>query len=381
MRLAFYINYLNHHQVALTDAFYNVLGEEFVCVCTKPVDNSELKGGFDYSSRKYCINATDSQVEYDMAISYARSSEICIFGADSMNFAVERSKYNPSGLSFEMGERWFKKGILNFFSPRFLRWLYNYHRYFKKSNFYRLCSSAFAAKDVNLFGAYINKCLKWGYFINVDEFEPALKITDSPLRIMWCSRFLSWKHPELPIKLAARLKRRNCNCLIDMFGSGERLEKTKKLARKLNVEDTVNFCGSKPNNVIRAEMRKHDIFLFTSDRNEGWGVVLNEAMANGCAVVASDEIGSVPYLIEHQVNGMIFKSENLDSLEDSILYLINNPEWRIKMANNAYYTLNQVWSPTHSVSNFFQFVQSLELNISLNIVGPCQYVSNAKSNH
>lgn len=371
MRLAFYINYLNHHQVALTDAFYNVLGEEFVCVCTKPIDNSELKGGVEYSSRMYCINATDSQVEYDKAISYARSSEICIFGSDSLNFAVERSKYNPSGLSFEMGERWFKKGILNCFSPRFLRWLYNYHRYFKKSNFYRLCSSAFAAKDVNLFGAYINKCLKWGYFINVDEFEPELKMPDSPLRIMWCSRFLSWKHPELPVKLAARLKRRNCNFIIDMFGSGERLDKTKKLAKKLNVEDSVNFCGSRPNSVIRAEMRKHDVFLFTSDRNEGWGVVLNEAMSNGCTVIGSDEIGSVPYLIEDGENGCVFKSCDLDSLEQKVIYLIDHPKERQRMAQNAYHTMQSLWSPENAAKSFLALID--DNMITSPATGPCSF--------
>jgi glycosyltransferase involved in cell wall biosynthesis len=45
------------------------------------------------------------------------------------------------------------------------------------------------------------------------------------------------------------------------------------------------------------------VFIFTSDRNEGWGAVLNEAMGSGCAVVAADLIGSVPYLIEHKKMG------------------------------------------------------------------------------
>ena len=43
--------------------------------------------------------------------------------------------------------------------------------------------------------------------------------------------------------------------MIDMFGSGEELEATKNLAKKMNVEDVVSFYGNKPNDEILAEMR------------------------------------------------------------------------------------------------------------------------------
>lgn len=46
---------------------------------------------------------------------------------------------------------------------------------------------------------------------------------------------------------------------------------------------------------VRSYMEKADIYLFTSDFNEGWGAVLNESMNSGCAVVASHAIGSVPF--------------------------------------------------------------------------------------
>lgn len=35
--------------------------------------------------------------------------------------------------------------------------------------------------------------------------------------------------------------------------------------------DVVHFCGSRPNEELMSDMQKHEIFLFTSDRNEGWG--------------------------------------------------------------------------------------------------------------
>ena len=378
MKLAFYINYLNHHQVALTDALYDKLGHDFVCVCTRPVKTSELKGGADCSDRVYCINATDSKDSYNSAMIYARESEVCIFGADSLMFAIERAKNNLTGISFEVGERWFKKGYVNALSPRFLRWLFIYYKYFRKSNFYRLCAGAFVSKDLNFVGAYKNKCFKWGYFTKIDNSDSYIQsqphlVQDEMFRIMWCSRFLRWKHPELPVKLAVRLKKKGFRFIIDMYGSGDELEATKTLAKKLDVEDVVNFCGNKPNDKIISEMRNHELFIFTSDRNEGWGVVLNEAMANGCTVVASDEIGSVPFLIEDGVNGTCFKSCDIDSLEQKVIYLIERPDKRQKMVQNAYYTMQSVWSPENAAKSFLALISnSTAFPIKTNkIYGPC----------
>lgn len=374
MKLAFYINYLNHHQVVLTDAFYNELGDEFVCVCTKTTQKSELKGGEDFSSREYCISAVDSKEGFNLALKYAREAEICVFGAESLRFAVERAKNNLSGISFEVGERWFKKGLINVFSPRFIRWLILYYKYFRSSNFYRLCASAFASRDVNLFGAYKDRCFKWGYFIklgNRDSYTIGQSYSDSDdvLRIMWCARFLKWKHPELPVKLAARLKQKGYRFILDMFGDGEELDAMKRLAKKLQVEDVVNFCGSRPNNHIVSEMRSHDLFIFTSDRNEGWGVVLNEAMSNGCAVIGSNEIGSVPYLIEDGENGCVFKSCDLDSLEQKVIYLIDHPEERQRMAQNAYHTMQSLWSPENAAKSFLALID--DNMITSPATGPC----------
>ena len=113
-----------------------------------------------------------------------------------------------------------------------------------------------------------------------------------------------------------------------MYGSGEQQESTRILIGELGVSGYVHLCGNLPNAQILEEMRNHDIFLFTSDHNEGWGAVLNESMSNGCVPVASDAIGSVPYLIKNGDNGLTFKSGDLDSLEKAVTTLLDNPTLR-----------------------------------------------------
>lgn len=144
------------------------------------------------------------------------------------------------------------------------------------------------------------------------------------------------------------------------------------MAEKLGVVDVVSFKGNMPNDEILCAMRQHDIFLFTSDKNEGWGAVANEAMSNGCAIVGSDAIGSIPFLVKDGENGYTFKSRNLDSLCEKVEDLLDNPTKRKQFAINAYRTMCDVWSPKNAAKNFLQLVTDIQNGAEVSIEnGPC----------
>ena len=82
--------------------------------------------------------------------------------------------------------------------------------------------------------------------------------------------------------------------------------------KKQGLENHVHLLGKMPNGEVMEAMRSHHIFCFTSDKNEGWGAVLNEAMSSGCCPVSSIATGSTPYLIKDGVNGFSF---DLDKVE------------------------------------------------------------------
>ena len=95
---------------------------------------------------------------------------------------------------------------------------------------------------------------------------------------------------------------------------------------------------------VRSHMERADIFLFTSDFNEGWGAVLNESMNSGCAVVASHAIGSVPFLIRDGENGLIYQNGNQRQLEERVCRLLDDGEFRRKLAREAYRTISGEWN-------------------------------------
>lgn len=377
MIIVYVSNFLNHHQKLVADILYTTVGVEYTFVETIPMYNWLKKGGYtDYSQEPYVLKAWENIENKQKTIDLVLSADIAIFSCpESLQYQVIRAKTGK--LTFDVSERWLKRGWLNLASPRLLKYLWYYFTVFNHKRVYKLCSSAFACGDHYKLHSFKDKCYKWGYFTKVDrnlDVEASLGVSTSETlhTLMWCARFLKLKHPELPIQMAARLKEKGYKFVLDMYGSGKELEKTQALSKLLNVEDIVCFKGNMPNDEILKAMREHEIFLFTSDKNEGWGAVANESMSNGCAIVASDAIGSIPFLVNDGINGCIFESCNLNSLCEKVEWLLDNPTERKKITINAYHTMRDIWSPQNAANNFLKLVEVLQSgNNTMLINGPC----------
>lgn len=386
MTLAFFSILLNHHHLPVADEFYKMLGDNYHFISVMPVVKSELKGGLDYSSRPYCIRTYDGKTEYGRAMKIALSADVCVFdGNEVLPFFIARAKTGK--LSFDLSERWLKRGILNMLSPRLLKHYWAYICHLRKPSIYKLCASAFSSHDDNTIGMYRGKHFKWGYFTQVEEcdVEASPDVSTSNITpLMWCSRYLRLKHPELPIMAARRLKDYGYHFVVDMFGSGEHEVRARRLAQELNVADVVLFKGNVPNEQLLLEMRKHEIFLFTSDRNEGWGAVANESLANGCALVASDAIGSAPWLVKDGRNGFLFRSSAtncsfdspdqgaLDSFVEKIRWLLDNPDDLYRMRKESTRIMKEAWSPKVAAERLLILSNNLmNGNGTIFIDGPC----------
>lgn len=375
MTIAFFSNFLNHHQVPVADELYNLTEGNYFFIEIISMPDSFKHGGYsEYNDKPYLIQAWKDQKSQDYAFELARTVDVAIMGGpESLCYLRERLSYGL--LTFIYSERLFKKGVINILSPHLLKFLLYYYWGFRTKSLYLLCASSFASSDFNMLGMFRDKCYKWGYFTDVQNnvSERSIGIIPSAkIRLMWCARFLKWKHPELAVKLAVRLKRKGVSFILDMYGSGEYLDSTKGLAIKLGVDDCINFKGNFPNVQILKAMDEHDVFLFTSDQHEGWGAVANEAMSRGCVLIGSNKIGSVPYLVKDGVNGLVFESENLDSLEEKTMFLIRHPNDMIKIANNGIMSMKEIWSPSIAAKNFVILANNLISNKQdSTIEGPC----------
>lgn len=373
MNLVIFGNYLNHHQAPLADELYGLLGDRFTFVQTEKTDWREMKGGNDYSTRPYFMCAAESQENQDRAWALVRTCDVALFiGIESIKFEIERARVAPEKLSFEVSERWFKRGWINILSPRLLTHIWYYHTLFSKARIYKLCASAYAAADLRHLHLFGNRCFKWGYFTEPAQENDTPKPAAQPIKLLWCARFIDWKHPELAIQLAARLKAEGALFVLHMLGDGELRPQMEQLVADLQLTASVNFLGNLPNAEVRQQMREHDIFVFTSDQNEGWGTVANEAMSEGCVLVGADAIGAVPYLVNDGETGMVFKSGNLDSLFEKVNFLMHNPSAMIRIAEAGKKQIKERWSPANAARNLLQLIETLQQKRPNAIVqGPC----------
>ena len=374
MKLVFYSLVLNHHQACVADELYKLLGEDFAFVETaRCIDN---KGATeDYSTRPYLVRSWETKKVYEKAMSLALNAEVCVFsGYEALPFQKERLKKGL--LSFDMGERMLKRGWLNPISPKITKMVMAYHLGgWSKKPLYKLCCSAFAASDQYKLKTFEGKCYKWGYFTEVKELKNdmfKLKSSNDSICILWCARFLNWKHPELPVKLARRLKDQGYKFQIKMAGGGALFQKARRLISKLDVGDCVSLLGNMANEEVLDLMQRSQIFIFTSDQNEGWGAVANEAMSNGCVLVASDAIGSTPYLIKEGVTGFSFTSCDVDSMTEKVKWLIAHPHKMQEMQRNAYQQMKDIWNPKHAAVNLLILIKDIQNEqISSIQEGPC----------
>lgn len=138
------------------------------------------------------------------------------------------------------------------------------------------------------------------------------------------------------------------------------------------LQDVVDFKGFMSPDEVRNHMEEADIFLFTSDFNEGWGAVLNESMNSGCAVVASHAIGSVPFLVKHGINGMIYKNGDDKELLSLVMQLCDDDNLRESIGKQAYRTLAEEWNAKNAAVNFLKLAQSILNRKKIEIPsGPC----------
>ena len=336
MDILFVSNYCNHHQRYLCNALADG-ADRFYFIET---DASYQQGFQTKTNEPYVLayHGHESMVEHLL-----READVVIFGACPNHLIALRMAENK--LSFLYSERFFKKGTWRRFIPQTRQKVTERITQYKDKRLYVLCASAFLPYDLKLLGFPPEKCFRWGYFPENKTYQIAdLCAKKDRRRILWVGRFLDWKHPDDALRVAQRLKNAGYDFHMDIVGTGEMEAQLKSMADTMGLGECVIFPGSMPPDKVRGLMEQAGIYLFTSDRYEGWGAVLNESMNSGCAVVASHAIGSVPYLVQHKENGLIYKSGDMDGLYAHVKYLLDNPGEQVRLGRAAYETITGLWN-------------------------------------
>ncbi|HUP27293.1 MAG TPA: glycosyltransferase [Chloroflexia bacterium] len=111
------------------------------------------------------------------------------------------------------------------------------------------------------------------------------------------------------------------------------LKRVVQLHRDLNLEDQVEFVGSKPQEMLPLYYSAADITIMPS-HYESFGMVAIESMASGTPVIASN-VGGLSYTVQDGETGFLVPEENHFALAEQVHTLLKNPDLRRRMGEQA----------------------------------------------
>ncbi|MCM1186406.1 MAG: glycosyltransferase family 4 protein [Lachnoclostridium sp.] len=352
----FVSNYINHHQIPFCNAMRRLLGEDFAFIQTEVMEEERRQMGWQEQKPEYVHYFYE---EPGLCRQWIEECEVVLFGgSDDESYISARLEAGKPVVRYS--ERLYKSGQWKAVSPRGLLKKYHDHTRYRKENVYMLCAGAYVPSDFSIVRAYPHKLLKWGYFPETVHYDvDKLLENKKPGNILWAARFIDWKHPELPLRTAKYLKEKGYVFHMDIIGGGEMEPMMEKLMREYGLASHVTLQGYRTPKEVRSFMEQADIFLMTSDRKEGWGAVVNEAMNSGCAVVGDHMAGAVPYLIRHGENGLLFEDGREEQLFSMVETLLKDREFCRRLGRNAVETIVGEWNAENAAARLKDFcVQS-----------------------
>lgn len=138
---------------------------------------------------------------------------------------------------------------------------------------------------------------------------------------------------------------KSAKCIIDeidnvkfiIVGEGPLKNSLVELTKSLDISDKVIFTGFR--NDVGNIINDIDIFCLSS-LYEGLPIALLEALANSKPVLVTD-VGGIPEIIEHGVNGMMVPPRNVELFSNTLKSMLLNKDLIEKLRINAYKSISE----------------------------------------
>ena len=167
-------------------------------------------------------------------------------------------------------------------------------------------------------------------------WEPASSVLGKENVVMAVGRKDAWFAKGFDVLIRAwrqvAIDTADWRLLIVGGSSGDGQAYLERLCKECDVADSVVFPNYHSN--IQPYYNQASIFVLSS-RYEGFGLVLIEAMSQGCACVACDYKGRQSEIVTNGVDGLTCEPDNVDALAGAIRLLIADEEMRSSLQANA----------------------------------------------
>ena len=145
--------------------------------------------------------------------------------------------------------------------------------------------------------------------------------------VLFVGRHYRRKRVDMLLRAASLLAGSLPSLEVRIVGNGPCTAQWRKLARTLRLEETVRWLGDISRDELAAEYSRADLLCLPSVQ-EGFGIVLLEAMAAGTAIVAA-RAGAIPEVVPQAT---LVDPDSAEALAEGIATLSRSPEARAAQA-------------------------------------------------
>ncbi|RJQ23905.1 glycosyltransferase [Candidatus Parcubacteria bacterium] len=237
-------------------------------------------------------------------------------------------------------------------------------RFFLKYSNFVLCNSFFSEKEfLTHFPTSKTKVIYNG--VDTSRFQDAfikkndirlqygLDTTDIVLGII--ANFRKQKNYPFLLEAFAKLSKEYPDLKLVCVGGGPLLQSVKILTRKLNMSDKIIFSGYTSH--IVSLLKSFDILVLTSIW-EGMPNVIIEAMCMGVPVVSSN-VGGCPEIIDHNIDGLLFKPNDVEDFVLSVKKLLAETHLGARLGEQARDKIKRKFSVEIMIENYVNFFEEI----------------------
>lgn len=164
-------------------------------------------------------------------------------------------------------------------------------------------------------------------------------------------RLIEIKRVRQLIEACAALRATGMRLSLVLAGDGDQRAALERAAREAGLAGSVFFLGWRRD--LAQVYADVDVFALAS-RSEGTPVAVMEAMAAGCAVVAS-RVGGVPDLVDDQRTGLLVSPENPAALRDALGALLSDPARRAALGAQGQVAARERFDVAHTTRVLLDF--------------------------
>ena len=184
--------------------------------------------------------------------------------------------------------------------------------------------------------------------------RPAPQTDD--VRFLFCGVMNERKGVDLLVSGFDRLIGKGVAARLDLVGQEAQLPEFLKSVSGA-ARSRITFHGFQAPDRLPEYFARADVFVLPS-RHDGWGVVVNQALGAGLAVVASDAVGAAHDLVEPEKNGLRFAGGDGEGLTQCLERLARDPalvrDWGLASRREA-----AEWLPERGADRWVEVMRAL----------------------